>query len=67
LQTFPDAWIFEGSSRSDIRKQIGNAVPVQFAHRIGNFLKNLHEAQTTGMEMKAVGQSSRAIQAEFDL
>lgn len=35
IQTFPDYWEFEGSLTSKY-KQIGNAVPVNLAERIGN-------------------------------
>lgn len=38
LQTFPDDFIFEGP-RSSRFKQIGNAVPVMFAHRIAETIK----------------------------
>lgn len=34
LQTFPDNWTFKGENKRDIHKQIGNAVPVEFAKRI---------------------------------
>lgn len=34
IQTFPDEWIFEGST-SQIYKQIGNAVPVNLGREIG--------------------------------
>lgn len=34
IQSFPDDWTFEGTM-SDQYKQIGNAVPVELAHRIG--------------------------------
>ena len=34
IQSFPDDWVFEGSM-SEKYKQIGNAVPVEMAHRIG--------------------------------
>lgn len=37
IQTFPDDFIFFGSNSSQYR-QIGNAVPVQFAYYIGRFL-----------------------------
>lgn len=36
LQTFPDDWEFFGNNKRDIHKQIGNAVPVEFARRLGN-------------------------------
>ncbi|WP_459841621.1 DNA (cytosine-5-)-methyltransferase [Halanaerocella petrolearia] len=39
LQTFPDEWDFEGSTRSKY-KQIGNAVPVKLAYFIGNSIRN---------------------------
>lgn len=35
LQTFPDDWAFVGQNKRDIHKQIGNAVPVEFARRLG--------------------------------
>ncbi|MGL1890359.1 MAG: DNA (cytosine-5-)-methyltransferase [Spirochaetaceae bacterium] len=45
IQTFPDNWIFEGSA-SQQYKQIGNAVPVNFAKEIGlsivEFLNQVH-------------------------
>jgi DNA (cytosine-5)-methyltransferase 1 len=34
IQTFPDTWIFEGSTTQQY-KQIGNAVPVNLAHALG--------------------------------
>ncbi len=34
LQTFPDTWQFQGSSKRDLQIQIGNAVPVNFAESI---------------------------------
>jgi DNA (cytosine-5)-methyltransferase 1 len=37
IQTFPDDWKFEGSVSSQY-KQIGNAVPVNLAHSMGNKL-----------------------------
>lgn len=40
IQTFPDNWKFSGSVTSQY-KQIGNAVPVNFAHSIGISLINL--------------------------
>ncbi len=41
LQTFPDDWEFVGANKRDIHKQIGNAVPVEFARRLA---ENIHEA-----------------------
>jgi DNA (cytosine-5)-methyltransferase 1 len=37
IQTFPDEWIFAGSV-SQQYKQIGNAVPVNFAEELGKSL-----------------------------
>jgi DNA (cytosine-5)-methyltransferase 1 len=37
IQTFPDEWIFEGSTGSQY-KQIGNAVPTNLAYHIGRCL-----------------------------
>lgn len=46
IQTFPDSWIFQGSS-TQIYKQIGNAVPVNLAYALGKrlieMLNNLDE------------------------
>lgn len=43
IQTFPDDWKFSGST-SQIYKQIGNAVPVNLAHAIGQqIVKALNE------------------------
>ncbi len=56
LQTFPDTWVFHGDNKRHIHKQIGNAVPVQFALRIANFLKVIHEAQRSGKAMSSSGK-----------
>jgi len=40
IQTFPDTWKFEGSLTNQY-KQIGNAVPVNLAERVGNSLISL--------------------------
>lgn len=46
IQTFPDSWIFQGGI-SNQYKQIGNAVPVNLAHKIGlsiiEFLESYHK------------------------
>ncbi len=42
IQTFPDDWVFCGSIMSQYR-QIGNAVPVQFAEKIAYHVKNIYE------------------------
>jgi DNA (cytosine-5)-methyltransferase 1 len=40
IQTFPDDWTFAGTQTS-IYKQIGNAVPVNLAERLGQSLVKL--------------------------
>lgn len=40
IQTFPDDWVFKGST-SSIYKQIGNAVPVNLGFVIGQLLINI--------------------------
>lgn len=40
IQTFPDSWVFMGAVSSQY-KQIGNAVPVNLAHAMGNKLISL--------------------------
>ena len=35
LQTFPDDWVFAGGNKRSVHLQVGNAVPVSFAERIG--------------------------------
>jgi len=39
LQTFPDDWIFTGNNKRDLQLQIGNAVPVIFAKRIAQCVR----------------------------
>ena len=39
LQTFPDDFIFEGSTFRSMHKQIGNAVPVLLAEKIAKKIK----------------------------
>jgi DNA (cytosine-5)-methyltransferase 1 len=47
LQTFPRTFIFEGRIKSATR-QVGNAVPVLFAERMGEaFVRHLSELNTT--------------------
>lgn len=43
LQTFPDDWEFQGNNHRDIHLQIGNAVPVIFAKKIANSVKEALE------------------------
>ena len=65
LQTFPDTWVFHGANKRHIHKQVGNAVPVQFAYRIALFLKELHKAQTTGTPLELRSDVDAAIQTEL--
>lgn len=46
IQTFPDDWIFYGSTTAKY-KQIGNAVPVLLAKEIGIYLANIIKGQPT--------------------
>ena len=39
LQTFPDDWVFYGNNKREIQLQIGNAVPVIFAKRIAESVR----------------------------
>ena len=43
LQTFPDDWIFYGNNKREIQLQIGNAVPVIFAKRIAESVREALE------------------------
>lgn len=43
LQTFPDDWIFYGDNKREIQLQIGNAVPVAFAKRIAESVRDALE------------------------
>lgn len=47
LQTFPDDWIFYGSTISKY-KQIGNAVPILLSKEIGVYLLNLIQGNQEG-------------------
>lgn len=66
LQTFPDSWVFHGDNKRHTHKQIGNAVPVQFALRIGSFLKTVGAAQRSGKVMKPAGKG-RSTQIELGI
>ena len=45
LQTFPDSWKFIGKNKRELQLQIGNAVPVIFAEKIGDCIKRTLEMQ----------------------
>ena len=51
IQTFPDDWVFYGSTASKYR-QIGNAVPVLLAKAIGDYLyKLIKEDKPQGIQV----------------
>ena len=52
LQTFPDSWEFVGSNNRDIHLQIGNAVPVRFAERLGHNIQEALISLDTGMTFR---------------
>lgn len=57
LQTFPDTWEFVGNNKRDIQLQIGNAVPVEFARRLGaNILEALDALDHRRPVRKTSGQ-----------
>jgi DNA (cytosine-5)-methyltransferase 1 len=49
LQTFPDDWAFEGASLRDVQVQVGNAVPVVFARRLGENVSQALQALSKGV------------------
>ncbi len=53
LQTFPDDWVFLGNSKRDVHLQIGNAVPVEFARRLGTNIRSALEATDKGCLVSA--------------
>ncbi len=53
IQTFPDKWLFAGSSTQQY-KQIGNAVPVNLAYEIGaSIIEFLNKVETASLDSKA--------------
>lgn len=63
IQTFPDEWAFEGSLSSQYR-QIGNAVPVLLAKKIGQCIVNSLNAHTRGI---ASDYSYTMLQPQLDI
>lgn len=55
LQTFPDDWEFIGNNKRDIHKQVGNAVPVNFANRIAENVKQILECQDSHKSFEIKG------------
>lgn len=47
LQTFPDGFVFEGTL-GQTAKQVGNAVPVDFAAALGAKILNHHKSALNG-------------------
>ena len=43
LQTFPDDWVFTGNNKREVQLQIGNAVPVIFAKKIAESIREALE------------------------
>lgn len=52
IQSFPDDFIFEGST-TEVRRQIGNAVPPVGVHAIAEALKPLFEGKYERIDLKA--------------
>ncbi|XOL95594.1 DNA cytosine methyltransferase [Enterobacter hormaechei] len=44
LMSFPDSFVFEGT-KTEIARQIGNAVPPVFAQKIASYVINLMECR----------------------
>jgi DNA (cytosine-5)-methyltransferase 1 len=55
LQTFPDSWEFIGNNKRDIQKQIGNAVPVNFASRIAENVKKILTCKKNNIPFESNG------------
>jgi DNA (cytosine-5)-methyltransferase 1 len=53
LQTFPDTWQFLGNNKRDIHKQIGNAVPVEFATVVARNVREAIEAKRTNKRFRS--------------
>ena len=68
LQTFPDDWAFVGTNLRHVHKQIGNAVPVEFARRVACFVSAMITAQVSGKAMRLeAGVKGKAQQSELPL
>ena len=67
IQTFPDDWIFEGSTGSQY-KQIGNAVPTNMAYHIGQCLISMLDNKPdykTMEELSNIKFSSKHVQTDL--
>lgn len=58
IQTFPDAWLFEGSL-SNVYKQIGNAVPVNLAFAVARSIVRLLNDIEKSTNKKAVAKRKK--------
>lgn len=56
LQTFPDDWVFYGHNQREIQLQIGNAVPVVFAKRIAQSVREALEVLDGKKVLRFKGQ-----------
>lgn len=65
LQTFPDNWVFTGNNKRDHQKQIGNAVPVNFAARISENVKNILVCQDSGTSFEPEGDFQLTMQLQM--
>ena len=61
LQTFPDDWTFYGNNKREIQLQIGNAVPVIFAKRIAESVRDALEV----LDGKRRKQCKQSVQLEL--
>ncbi len=62
LQTFPKKYVFKGSGIGSIARQIGNAVPVELAKRIG--LSIVNHRSTMHTETAIVAGNGGAVDAD---
>jgi len=61
LQTFPDDWEFLGQSQRDVQLQIGNAVPVEFARRLGENILEALRALDEGRPFESTGDHQQVL------
>ena len=66
MQSFPDAWEFEGSVAA-VYKQIGNAVPVNLAYHLGRCVVAMLDPDEPRDGMVEVGEEASEAQLEMAL
>jgi len=54
IQTFPDDWVFYGKNKRELQLQIGNAVPVIFAKRVAQSVRQALEILDGHREMSVI-------------